>query len=34
VELIARVPTPAREKGSVEQEIVRRYLTQMAALEK
>lgn len=31
VELIARVPAPAREKGSIEQEIVRRYLTQVSA---
>ena len=31
VELIARVPAPAREKGSVEQDIVRRYLTKMSA---
>ncbi len=31
VELIARVPAPAREKGVVEQDIVRRYLTQMSA---
>jgi small-conductance mechanosensitive channel len=30
VELIARVPTLARDKGNVEQEIVRRYLLQMA----
>ncbi len=30
VELIARVPTPARDKGSVEQEIVRQYLSRMA----
>lgn len=31
VELIARVPAPAREKGVVEQDIIRRYLTQMSA---
>ena len=31
VELIARVPTPARDKGSVEQEIVRQYLSRMTA---